>query len=47
MNVEVELGSNHAGEKILNTLFSAAVKSCVVYQTLKPGIPISKTLKIV
>src|SRR6056297_3615004 len=46
MNMEVELGSNNAGEKILNTLFSAAVKSCVVYQTLKPGISIRKTLKI-
>src|SRR6056297_3585053 len=46
MNMDVELGSSNAGEKILNTLFSAAVKSCVVYQTLKPGISIRKTLKI-
>jgi len=46
MNMEVELGSNNAGEKVLKTLFSATVKSCVVYQTLKPGIPITKTLKI-
>jgi len=47
MTMEVELGSDNAGEKVLNTLFGAAVKSCVVYQTLKPGIPISKTLNIV
>ena len=47
MNMEVELGSNNAGEKILNTLYRAALKSCVVYQTLKSGIPVSKTLKIV
>ncbi|OEY73659.1 hypothetical protein BHS39_08475 [Salegentibacter salarius] len=47
LNLEVEIGSNNAGEKVLNTLFSAAVKSCVVYQTLKPGIPITKTLKII
>ena len=47
MNVEVELGSYNAGEKILNTLYRAALKSCVVYQTLKSGIPVSKTLKIV
>ncbi|MDZ7716474.1 MAG: OsmC family protein [Balneolaceae bacterium] len=46
INVEVELGSDNAGEKVINTLFSAAVKSCVVYQTLKPGIPIEKNLKI-
>lgn len=47
MNMEVELGSKNAGEKILNTLYRAALKSCVVYQTLKSGIPVSKTLKIV
>jgi uncharacterized OsmC-like protein len=47
MNMEVELGAKNAGKKVLNSLFSAAVKSCVVYQTLKPGIPIEKTLKIV
>lgn len=46
MELEVELGANNAGEKVLNTLFGAAVKSCVVYQTLKPAIPITKTLKI-
>ncbi|MDZ7773483.1 MAG: OsmC family protein [Balneolaceae bacterium] len=46
INVEVELGSDNVGEKVINTLFSAAVKSCVVYQTLKPGIPIEKNLKI-
>ena len=47
MNMEVELGSNNAGEKILNTLYRAALKSCVVYQTLKSGTQVSKTLKIV
>jgi uncharacterized OsmC-like protein len=47
INLEVELGSDNAGEKVLNTLFSAAVSSCVVYQTLKPGIPITKTLKVI
>ena len=46
MNMDVELGSSNAGEKVIKTLFSAAVKSCVVYQTLKPGISITKTLKI-
>ena len=46
MDVAVELGSKNAGKKVLNTLFRAAVKSCVVYQTLKPGISITKTLKI-
>lgn len=46
LDVEAELGSNNAGEKVLKTLFSAAVKSCVVYQTLKPGITITKNLKI-
>ena len=47
MKLEVELGANNAGEKVLNSLFGAAVRSCVVYQTLKPAIPITKTLKIV
>jgi len=47
MTMEVELGSSNAGEKVLNNVFRAAVKSCVVYQTLKSGIPIEKTLKIV
>lgn len=46
MVLTVELGAKNVGEKVLNTLFSAAVKSCVVYQTLKPGISIEKTLKI-
>jgi uncharacterized OsmC-like protein len=47
MNMEVEIGSDNAGEKVLNTLFGAAVKSCVVYQTLKPAVPITKILKVV
>lgn len=47
MKLEVELGASNAGEKVLNSLFSAAVRSCVVYQTLKSGIPITKTLKII
>ncbi|WP_162418143.1 OsmC family protein [Cyclobacterium roseum] len=47
MNLEVVSGAKNAGEKVLNSLFGAAVRSCVVYQTLKPGIPITKTLKIV
>jgi uncharacterized OsmC-like protein len=47
MDLEVELGSNNSGKKVLNTLFRAAKSSCVVYQTLKPGIPISNSLKIV
>ena len=47
MSMEVELGANNAGESVLETLFGAAVQSCVVYQTLKPGISIEKTLKIV
>lgn len=46
MVLKVELDAKNVGEKVLNTLFRAAVKSCVVYQTLKPGISIEKTLKI-
>jgi uncharacterized OsmC-like protein len=46
MVLKVELGAKNVGEKVLNTLFRAAVKSCVVYQTLKSGISIEKTLKI-
>ena len=47
IRLEVELGAKNVGEKVLNTLFAAAVKSCVVYQTVKPGISITKSLKIV
>ena len=47
MDLQVELGYENAGEKVLKTLFNAAKRSCVVYQTLKPGIEISKSLKIV
>lgn len=45
--MKVELGSDNVSEKILTTLFRAAKKSCVVYQTLKPGIKIENSLNVI
>ena len=38
MVMHVELGSDQVGENILKTIFRAAKRSCVVYQTIKSGI---------
>lgn len=47
MDMAVEIGSTNAGEKILTTLYRAAKRSCVVYQTLKPGIPVTNSLTVI
>jgi uncharacterized OsmC-like protein len=47
MLMDIELGSSNVSEKILNTLYRAAKKSCVVYQTLKPNLDIQTTFKTV
>ena len=43
---DVEIGAKDVSEKIIKTLFHATKRSCVVYQTLKPGITITKNLNI-
>lgn len=47
LHIEVKLGAVNTGEKTLKTLFNAAKRSCVVYQTLKPGVAITKNLTII
>ena len=47
LDMDVELGAENAGEKIIKTVFNAAKRSCVVYQTLKPGVEIKKNFRIV
>jgi uncharacterized OsmC-like protein len=47
MTMDVELGSSEVSDKILATLFRAAKKSCVVYQTLKPSVEIENKLSVV
>ncbi len=47
MTMNVELGSANVTDKILTTLFRAAKKSCVVYQTLKPCLKIENGLEVV
>ncbi|MCB9352933.1 MAG: OsmC family protein [Saprospiraceae bacterium] len=47
MHLNVEIGAKNISENMVNTLFNATKRSCVVYQTLKPGIPISKSVKMV
>jgi uncharacterized OsmC-like protein len=41
MHVEVVLVSDNINEKVLNTLLGAAKQSCIIYQTIKQGIPIT------
>lgn len=47
MHIAMEVGANNISEKMVNTLVNATKRSCVVYQTLKNGITITKELKIV
>lgn len=47
MHIAIEVGAQNVSDKILNTLVNATKRSCVVYQTLKNGITITKELKIV
>ena len=47
MHIAIEVGAKEVSEKTINTLFNATKRSCVVYQTLKKGLPITKELKII
>lgn len=47
MRMEVELGADNVSEDILKRLYSAAKRSCVVYQTLKPSVDIDTNLEII
>ena len=47
MILDVEVGSKNASDKMLKTLVNATKRSCVVYQTLKPGIEIRKSVKVI
>ena len=47
MNIEMEIGARNISDKMIHTLVNATKRSCVVYQTLKKGLPISKELTII
>jgi len=40
MQLEVKLVSNDTDPKLMNILLKAAEQSCIIYQTLKQGLPI-------
>ncbi len=46
-DLKVEVGASNVSSKTLQTLFAAAKRSCVVYQTVKGGTCIKSDLKIV
>ena len=47
MHIAMEIGAHNISDKMIHTLVNATKRSCVVYQTLKKGLPITKELKIV
>lgn len=47
MHMDIEIGAEDVTEKLLSTVIGAAKRSCVVYQTLKPNLPISTSVEIV
>jgi uncharacterized OsmC-like protein len=47
MHIAMEIGARNISDKMIHTLVNATKRSCVVYQTLKKGLPITKELKII
>lgn len=47
MHIAMEVGARNISDKMIRTLVNATQRSCVVYQTLKKGLPITKELKII
>ena len=41
MHIDALITAKNTNEKLLNTLINGAKQSCIVYQTLKKGIPIT------
>jgi len=41
MHIEIVLLTKNISDKILNTLIRATKRSCIIYQTIKKGIPIT------
>ena len=41
MHIDALIIAKNTNEKLLNTLLNGAKKSCIVYQTIKKGIPIT------
>jgi uncharacterized OsmC-like protein len=46
MSLDVVLVSNAPNQKIMNVLLRAAEQSCIVYQTMKQGVPITFTSRL-
>jgi uncharacterized OsmC-like protein len=47
IHIAMEIGARNLSDKMIHTLVNATKRSCVVYQTLKKGLPITKELKII
>lgn len=47
MHIAMEIGARNISDKMIHTLVNATKRSCVVYQTLKKGLTITKELKII
>jgi uncharacterized OsmC-like protein len=47
MHIAMEIGARNISDQMIHTLVNATKRSCVVYQTLKKGLPITKELKII
>lgn len=41
MHIDVLIVAKNTNEKLLNTLINGAKRSCIIYQTIKKGIPIT------
>lgn len=46
MHISMQVGARGISDKMIHTLVNATKRSCVIYQTLKKGLPISKELNI-
>ncbi len=44
MHLEAAIDAGSLSAKVLETLIRATKRSCIIYRTLKPGIPISMTV---
>jgi uncharacterized OsmC-like protein len=47
MHLAIEIGARKISDKMIHILINATKRSCVIYQTLKKGLPITKEVIIV
>lgn len=46
MHIDAFIIAKHTNEKLLHTLINGAKRSCIVYQTIKKGIPITLNTEV-